>query len=198
MCIEHAARAFAQARDRYHDCFRQYFDQRVQPLSDDRFWQLQSVFRDEIRSFRFVMNRSDGVARAADEFFRNPYTGHFSDRNGRALPRYSLDEAMQFAKTWGEIVDRLYPVLFSVVTNRSDDTYGDLIDSLSLLGREVLEQAVEGKFTKMSQLLRAARARCKELSLPPAFVLEGENYVGSCLYESAMDYFAHRVADASA
>lgn len=72
------------------------------------------------------------------------------------------------------------------------------LNSLPLLGREIVEQAVDGRFTKMSQLLRAARARCQELSLPAAFVLEGENYVGSCLYEAARDYFAHQATDSSA
>src|SRR5690606_32362031 len=100
MNVEEAARSHALARDRYHEIFRAHFDQRVQPLPDDRFWRLQPIFVEEVRTFRFVMKRSDGVARAADEFFRKPYAGHFSDRNGRAFPRYSLDEAMQFAKAW--------------------------------------------------------------------------------------------------
>jgi hypothetical protein len=46
----------------------------------------------------------------------------------------------------------------------------------------------------MSRLLRAARAKCRELSLSAAFVLEGENYFGSCLYEAARDYFAYWAA----
>lgn len=140
------------------------------------------------------MKRSDGVARAADEFFRKPYVGHFHDGNGQMLSRYSFDEALQFARTWGEIVDRLYPALFSVVTGRSDDTFGDLIDSLPLLGRELVEQTVDGRFTKMSQLLRAISVKCQDVDLPAAFVVEGENYFAASLYEAARDYFVALVA----
>lgn len=197
MTVEEAARAFVETRNRNHEVFREHFDRRMQGLYGDRFWQLLSVFQDEVRAFRFVMRRSDGVARAADEFFRKPYAGHFQASSGKTVPEYSFDEAVQFARTWTEIVNRLYPALVGVVTNRSDDTFGDLLDSLPLLGRELVAKAVEGEFGKMRQLVRAVSVKCQELEVPSAFVLHGENYVASSLYEAARDYFARRAAGGS-
>jgi hypothetical protein len=190
MNVQQAARAYTTAREGYYECFKTHFENRVQPLDDDRFWQLLPVFVQEIRLFRLTYGRTNGVPQAAEELFRKPLAKDFVRSTPERLPTYTLDEAMQFAKSWEVLIHQLYPALHEVVANHSDDTFGDLLDNLLLLGREFFQQAVSGGFKRMSQLVRAVHGRCRELKMPARFVLEGENYLGMNLYEAARESLA--------
>jgi len=43
--------AFRQSQHKYNTAFRDYLDNQLTNLPDDRFWQLQPVFRDEVIRF---------------------------------------------------------------------------------------------------------------------------------------------------
>ena len=135
MNVKKVASAFRAAQENYHDAFRDYFANEITSLPDDQFWQLQPVFRDDVITFRFAYKRTNGMEQAARELFRKPLAGDFKGRGNGDVPRNSLHEAMQFAKTWRNLQSHLYQPLFDIVQDRGDDAYGDLLDALPLAGR---------------------------------------------------------------
>ena len=128
MTANEAARAFRAAERDYHAAFQDYFANHTAALPDERFWRIQSVFTREVVRFRFGYGRTNGVEQAARELFRKPLAGDFDGRGHEVVMRYSLHEAIQFAKTWRQYKGRLYQPLFEVVKDRGDDAYGDLLD----------------------------------------------------------------------
>jgi hypothetical protein len=158
----------------------------------DRFWELAWVLRNEVYQFRFGYGRTNGVQDAASEFFRKPYADDFGPNFRSAEPTYTLDEAIQLAKTWRHVTRDLYDPLFDVVEGRSDDAYGDLLDALPLAGRDVVQKALDREFGNNIQFERAvcdvcqARGQGKMADL----ILHGENYVATALYDAASRFFA--------
>ena len=196
--VTQAARAFCRARRTYHTQFRDYFQCQVQTLNTDRFWQLQSVFAYEVYNSRFGYDRTNGVEQAAGEFFRKPSAGHFAAYGRRDVPVYTLDEAVRFARTWRHITNQLYQPLFDVVSDRGDDAYGDLLDSLPLAGRDIVGRALRAggrNSTGLSgnaQLEQAVTQACIEQDRCEfaELILHGENYISMHLAEAAQKYFA--------
>lgn len=185
MELRDLAIAYRASLANYAKAFRRHFHDSVTVLTDDRFWALQPVFRSEVCKFRFNYGRSNGVEQAARELFRKPLAGDFDDS-----PTYTLDEAVQFAKTWPSIQNRLYRPLFDVVQDRGDDAYGDLLDSLPLAGREVVEKAIAGDFANERQFESAVLEGCAGDETLAKFILHGENYAAMALADAARDAFA--------
>ena len=144
--LKQKAIAYRNAEANYNTAFREHFDNHVNELPEDRFWELQAVFRGEVCTFRFAYGRTNGVEQAAREFFRKPLANDFGNR-----PSYSLEEAISFAKSWQEWRRKLYRPLFDVVEGRGDDAYGDLLDALPLVGRDVIEEVLGGEFGNQRQ-----------------------------------------------
>jgi hypothetical protein len=190
MNVNEAASQFRVAQENYDKSFRAYFANEVTSLPDDRFWQLQSVFVGEVASFRFGYGRTNGVEQAARELFRKPLASDFNGRGNRDVPRYSMHEAIQFAKSWRELTRRLYQPLFDVIEDRSDDAYGDLLDALPLAGRDVVQKLLGREFANQDQFEQTVRDACKECPQMAELTLRGENYVGMSLMDAAREYFA--------
>lgn len=197
MNVNEAARAFRAAEQNYHAAFDDYFANEITALPDDRFWQLQAVFVGEVVTFRFGYGRTNGIEQAARELFRKPLAGDFNGRGNGDVPRYSIHEAIQFAKTWHDLTRRLYQPLFHVIENRGDDAYGDLLDALPLAGRDVFRKSLDREYGNHRQFEDAVRDACKECPQMAELILRGENYIAMSLMEAARDYFAIATEDLS-
>jgi len=195
MHVTQAARQFQAAQEQYHWAFRDYLAHEVAVLSDDRFWQIQAVFVREVICFRFGYNRTNGVEQAAREMFRKPLAGDFSSRDDQPPLQYTLAEATQFAKSWQQLSRRLYRPLFDLVTDRGDDSYGDLLDALPLAGRTVIETSLAGGYRDHACFEQAVRTACHPCPQLAALILHGEQYIGMLLGDAARDYFAMADAD---
>ena len=187
MNVRQAAVAFISAQQFYHEAFRQHFDDNVAELTTDRFWMLAPVFTGCVFTFRFGYGRTNGAENAADEFFRKARVRDFRCLASEIEVRYSLDEAISFAKTWSKLKNRLYRPLFDVVTERSDDGYGDLLDSLPLAGRDVVDMAINRQYTSEPHFIQCVRDACskREQDDLANFILQGENYIAMHLYDAA-------------
>ena len=190
MNVQGAATAYRAAEQNYHAAFRDYFDGEITPLPEDRFWQLQRVFVREVVTYRFGYGRSNGVEQAARELFRKPLADDFHGRGDDDAPRYSLREAIQFARSWRELSRRLYRPLFDVVEGRGDDAYGDLLDALPLAGREVVHKSLDHAYGNHRQFEQDVRDACGDQPRLAELILHGENYVAMALMEAAQEYFA--------
>lgn len=189
MSLRQAAITHLESQAHYHDAFRDYFANQVTRLPIDRFWELQRVFRHDVCRYRFGYDRTNGVEQAARELFRKPYANDFTSY-GETVPEYSVEEAVQFAKTWSELKSRLYARLFDVVDGRGDDAYGDLLDALPLAGREVVRKSVDGEFASNELFEQAVAEACQECQGLAELILHGENYCYSHLHDAARDYLA--------
>jgi hypothetical protein len=176
----------------YNEAFREHFEHDITALPTGRFWQLAPVFSRWVYEFRFGYDRTNGVADAADEFFRQARVGDFRCLPGEAVISYSLEEAMRFAKRWTELRNRLYQPLFHVVAGCSDDAYGDLLDSLPLAGQDVVEMAISGGYTSDRHFTQNVWDACRKRQLDELadFILEGENYIAMHLREAAQGALA--------
>ena len=190
MNVSEAASQFRAAQENYHVAFGDYFANEVTSLPDDQFWQLQQVFVREVVTFRFSYGRTNGIDQAARELFRKPLASDFNGRGTGEVPRYSMHEAIQFAKTWRELTRRLYQPLFDVVEDRGDDAYGDLLDALPLSGRDVIEKSLAKEIGNCGQFEQAVRDVCKECPQMAELILHGESYIASSLCDAAREYFA--------
>ena len=182
--------AYRKGQASYNRAFRDYFANKVTELPEGRFWELQAVFRGEVCTFRLAYGRTNGVEQAASEFFRKPLADDF----GKA-PRYTLDEAVRFAKSWQGWRGRLYQPLFDVVQARGDDAYGDLLDALPLAGREVIEKALASEFGNQGQLEAAVLIGCDGSKKLADLILHGENYVGTSLADASREFIASKLAE---
>jgi len=168
--IKTAIKQYKQAKARYGKAFNKWF-QTLPLLPDKRFWILlaeyQKLFVNSIPEVHYCGNNS--VQLACDEFFRRSVVrGNW--------PRYTLIEAINFVKNY----ERLAGLLYEAGDNcdfsfeRTDDPYGDLMDSLPLAGQEVCERLLGGKYQSLIQFTKHIGQVCSK-KLAKA-ILEGENY----------------------
>ena len=173
MKVRQAAITYVQSQSTYHDAFRDYFANQVDRLTPDRFWELQRVFRHDVCRYRFGYDRSNGVEQAARELFRKPFANDFSGC-GEAVPEYSIDEAVQFAKTWSELKRQLYAPLFDVIDGKGDDAFGDLLDALPLAGRDVVRKSIDGEFSSNEAFEQAVVDACTGCQGLAELILRGD------------------------
>ncbi len=187
-------RALAVASRNAEAAYNQAFSvwqQQLEPLPPDRFWELLPVFR---RLIQDDLDRSDLVERAAREFIRKAATGQFYFFGSDApCPPYSVEDGHRFAVSWDAWKQDLSQAGDScqhLDFGRSDDSYGDLMDSLPLAGPGVARQLIDDEFFSMGEFeVTVERALAdKRLS---QFVLRGENYIGMYLDEVSRDWFAN-------
>lgn len=150
------------------DCSR-YFEA-IPVMEEAEFWKILPAYRSVVIDVAF---RKNYRCHPADEFFRRAVTGE---------GKYSLSRAIQFARSWDEIDSRFAWELgraereFGADWGRSDDSFGDLCDSLPLAGSSCLQALREGRVKDEATL----HASCDAAVLAvPSFVphiFYGENY----------------------
>ncbi len=189
--LKDLARAKRSAGFAYKNAFDAFWET-VKVLPDKRFFEIIALYVREITEYRFTLGRTDGVETAAKELFR------------KALCKekgYSMDELIRFAKTYEEIKRRLYTPLFELVKGKGDDSYGDLIDNLPLLGHKMFKSLEDKDFGNPS-VVRGQVTIASGLALGLSdgqamkFIWEGENYNGMSLRDAAEEYlYLHLIED---
>jgi len=172
----------------YHEGFRAYMDD-LDCLNDDRFW-------DILNKFRSLLNRKGlSTTLAVDELFRlaTETDADVGENN------YSTLEAIRFAKTYRVKAAVLYKPLFDVIEGRGDDSYGDLLDNLPLMGQDMYKQLIGdgeksnyGNHSVFESAVKDVILIEEENRMTPALedrmrkhILQGENYNGLRLAEQA-------------
>ena len=114
----------------------------LDPLTDAEFWSVLAIYRNEVLSSIRGGRKSDASA--------HNLQCRMESRGEQKAALY-----MRFAKTYGIKAAALYKPLFEVVEGRGDDSYGDLLDNLPLIGREVYDKAIEGYYGNENALKEA-------------------------------------------
>ncbi len=154
----------------------------VQPMPlNERFWKLLDHFRELVKYF-LDRKRGEPIASAAWEFFRlalvtePPLEGD----------EYLMEEALQWFQGYKALKNKLGRAL-SDLYDYHGDSFGDLVDSMPLAGRQFCEQALktaprcrEG-FLSEVEVSQAIKA----LSQPWQQLVGDEIYVVSTLEEKA-------------
>jgi len=155
----------------YHEGFRAYMDD-LDCLNDDRFW-------DILNKFRSLLSRKGlSTTLAVDELFR---LATETDADVGTL------EAIRFAKTYRVKSAVLYKPLFDVIEGRGDDSYGDLLDNLPLMGQDMYKQLIgdgeKSNYGNHSVFESAVKDVLEDRMRK--HILQGENYNGLRLAEQA-------------
>ena len=166
--------ALLDAQKQYEKSWDAFFEN-VPLLEIGRFWKMVDKLKELIVE-RMPTNSSLATDRAIDEFFRLAQT---------EATFYTFGEAVQFAKTWDELKSKLYDVLFNIVTDKGDDGYGDLMDSLPLAGPLVYEQCVNKILKNNKDIIKSLGLAFKGDEKMVKFVFHGENYFRMRLEEEA-------------
>jgi len=188
------ARAYQEAKAKYDNDFRT-FSASVTPLAPEFFWPMVDDFRKVVLE---TMNyREEGLAKSAsDEFLRRAQFGSKGNFAG----------AVHFALSWGYYSRQAYKnadkTNFS--WDRGDDSYGDLMDAVVLMGQELNEKIV--KFNSLKAFEEEVENFCiksvahlnyqysddphgDRLSVAMRLrkiILNGENYFASSLEDESM------------
>jgi len=193
------ARAKHEARDAYHKAYVKFAAQ-APLLEPDHFWTILAVVAKEVKSFRFCYGRTNGTKQAAEEVGRQCWCKQLPKRVECTTEQY-----VSFANTYRELVSKLYKPLFDVVTGYGDDGYGDLLDTLPLLGREFVKRILEGEWGEgdHDEFISAIKGQTHEdwkLGNDPKghkeqavdrFFIKGEEYVCMSLDEAAEKYLCN-------
>lgn len=141
----------------------------VTPLDEDRFWPALDHLNKEIT---YQLRNKRPLKSGVHEFVRSIRC--------EGLPGYTFEDIPAFIATYSKLKDELYRPLFAIVKDRGDDAYGDLLDSLPLLGRECIEKlrANPGYFLVYEE----------ELVESHKWIFRGENYIESTLLDK-LGYF---------
>jgi hypothetical protein len=180
--------AFRQSRAKYDKAFRMLKITTPELQAAD-FWPMADAFR--LTILRTMNYRAEGVSEAAaDEFMRQASIGQSP---------WDLAAAVHFALSYDTYKRHAYAggdkCRFSF--DRGDDGYGDLMDSVVLLGREFNERLHVGRFYDLKDFNAAVTEQCAILSASEAvasrlrkFILQGENYCGMMLCDAAQKWIA--------
>jgi hypothetical protein len=170
----------AEAKANYHKLFQEFFKE-LEPLEDGQFWSLlKNTFVPEV--LRAFVNKTPGYisTTAAHNLFCQPIKSSIS-----------FDTGLHFAATWRLKTKELYTPLFDIVENRGDDAYGDLLDSLPLLGHKFYERCLAGDFKNNKDFENEVKLTCKTEGFAK-FILHGENYFAMHLWDKAEEFFVYK------
>tara|TARA_R110000824_G_scaffold217119_1_gene403643 strand:- start:679 stop:1383 length:705 start_codon:yes stop_codon:yes gene_type:complete len=149
-------------------------------LTDDEFWSVLAVYRKEVLSSIRGGRKSEASAHSLQ--------CRMESRGEQKAALY-----MRFAKTYERKAAGLYKPLFEVAEGRGDDSYGDFLDNLPLIGREVYEKALEGYYGNESALrdavLESFKGTVKEAERLLSYIFNGENYNQTSLNEKGREVF---------
>lgn len=179
MNITTAAKNFVQAKNAYEKAFNEYFEN-LQPLPIPRFWTLLEGFQKLVFGPMFK--------NPIDELFRRPQAEGFTTGGIKTFP-YSFKEATQFANNWRKLKDELYQPLFNVIQDRSDDSYGDLLDALPLAGQTVVDNCLKKQYNyeDFCDAVKIVHPKAEKI------ILHGENYFGMLLKEEARRRYVYEI-----
>lgn len=147
----------------------------IPTLDPDKFWSLLKTFSQLLKT---RIPRPDAVKEAAHELFRLQAVDE--------IVGTSFDDLLSFVSHWEAIVDKLYTELFDVVTDKSDDSYHDLCDSLPLAGRHTVGQILDGKAVSNGDIRFLIDSHDDSMLV---YIWNGENYIRMALRDTAKKWF---------
>jgi len=169
------------ADTQYYDAFANYYSRLKTQLPHDKFWQIIEFLRKLIANRGFTY---DKLKTSIDELFRLTATGESEHPEGGfdgPHVAYNFKDLLQFCFTYEGISDKIDQKLddFSL---GSDDSRGDLMDSLPLAGVKVYENILNGTVKNEQDLEKELKSLAKKWY---EFIRNGENYVWMTLKEEA-------------
>jgi len=177
------AKAFREARHMFEEQFRN-FKMGITPMEPEHFWPMVERFRRVLLDTMLYAKGSVGEA-AAGEFLRE------------AANANTLADAVHFALSWRHYRSKAYAAgdETGFSWGRGDDSYGDLMDAVPLLGQIVNRRLCLGKFATLREFNEQVRASCSTFASTDSMadrlvqlVLHGENYFASSLEEAAQKW----------
>lgn len=178
LSLSEAAKALNDAQSVFDTAWAEYFDEQVELLPLDRFYEIQKEFVKHVITFCIKLKRTNGMEDAARELFRVPFTEDPSCK-------YTFDEAVRFARTWGECrhyfegeLSELFPFV--------GDSFSDFMDTLPLLNRSFYDAAPSFKSQKsLTQATQQPEYGPAEI----ATLIGKELYIRSFLEAQAKYYY---------
>jgi len=168
------AHAFLEARQRWEAEFRDWLFG-VPPLAPEHFWPMVDEFR-EVVIQTMTYSKESVAEKAADEFMRKPARGR------------ERSAAIHFALSWSHYKNKAYVAgdKLGFSFGRGDDSYGDLMDAVPLLGQEFSRKLETGWFGNLREFNEKVDATCDVAGrVLKDVVLHGENYFAMSLEEAA-------------
>jgi len=172
------AKAFKEARSQFDEQFMDW-SRGIPPLAPEHFWPMVDEFR-EVLIYTMQHRKEGYVEAAADEFMRRT-----------VVNSGDLAAAVHFALSWTHYKGKAYAAgdKMGFSFDRGDDSYGDLMDAVPLLGQSFNERMELGKFDTLREFNEQVDATCNVAGrCLRNEVLFGENYFSMCLQDAAQKW----------
>lgn len=205
------ARALKQAQDRYEELMRNYggLISLRHPLNEANFWRSITAFRTLIFQ-AITLDRAEPVEWAADEMCRLATYPHaktwwiseFQEFNDVKFP-----VMLDFAYTYDNYRTKAYKLVDAmkqIETGKSDDGFGDMMDSLPLLGHKFFRRMEKMRFYDYKHFRGVIRKTMREhvqafgdkykyyedkiVSKFSNMIIDGENYFGMTLEDKVKEW----------
>tara|TARA_Y100000034_G_C6865183_1_gene394246 strand:+ start:122 stop:754 length:633 start_codon:yes stop_codon:yes gene_type:complete len=191
--IETAACVLNQAQENFDKAWHIHWEEDVIPLDEGKFWEILDHFIN-ILVDEHDKTKLDAIERATMELARRAWTGQYWKGCNIVVNAFDLDDVIDFTKRWDDYKERLFHILFDVVKDRGDDSYGDFIDALPLAGRDIVNKCFDELY-----VYKALEADIRELELiydsglDVDLILHGESYFSSRLKDAIKHYYAKKI-----
>ena len=186
------AKAHLLAKSAFNRAYCRFWQAEVESCSDDTGWKLLQVFRREVEKYRFKLKRAEaGINQAAWEIFRLELVGQAD---------YSFEEVVSFVKWYGILKGKI-DVAIGHLYEFHGDSFGDLVDSYPLAGRELVERAL-ATHAESTRPRREGYLDEREVgdavleslgSQWHRLICEGPNYVVCALEVACRNCYLHRI-----
>lgn len=205
------ARVLKQAQDKYDELMRNYGGLIAvkHPLSEPTFWRTTDCFRAVIFQ-AITTDRPDPVDWAADEMCRVATYDHakprwideFQESRGLTFPT-----VLEYAHTYENYRSKAYKLVNAmkqIETGKGDDGFGDMMDSLPILGHKFFRRMEKMRFYNYKHFQHVIRKTVREhvkalgdkyayyenkiVKKFSAMIIDGENYFGMTLEEKAKEW----------
>jgi hypothetical protein len=186
------AKTHLLAKSAFNLAYCRYWETEVKPCSDETGWKLLEVFRGEVEKFLFKYNRrEEGIKQAAWEIFRLELVDEAD---------YRFEDVRDFVKWYRAIQSKIGRAIGHLYDYHGD-SFGDLVDSYPLAGRELVERALashpKSNWPRRDGYLderEVGNAVLEKLGVQwHKLICEGENYVVSALEAACRKSYLDRI-----
>lgn len=205
------ARVLKQAQDKYDELMRNYggWISLKEPLDEATFWRITDTFR--ILIFQAItLDRADPVDWAADEMCRlatYPHTQTWWIDEFQKFDNLLFPTVLQYAYTYENYRTKAYKLVDAmkqIETGKGDDGFGDMMDSLPILGHKFFRRMEKMRFYNYKHfrevIHKTVREHVKALGDKYTYyedkivkklahmIIEGENYFSMTLEEKTKEW----------
>ena len=190
--LHELAKIYLLTKSAFNRAYVRFWNEHVKACTDDVGWKLLDVLRRNVEQYYFKYGRRDrGIEDAAWELFRLELVGEAD---------YGQEDSRGFVKWYRAIKGRIDQSI-SHMFDFQGDSFGDLVDSYPLAGRELVERALASN-PKSDRPRREGfldegelRGGVLEKLGPPwhKLICEGENYVAAALEKACYKCYLIRI-----